>query len=89
MKLLMENWRAKLAERNMPNEFYKKKTFEEFKQDLSNLGNIWIFFDTETTGLDPRKKEVQVTQVAAVAYDFSPWFAGQARVSRHQYQTAR
>jgi hypothetical protein len=35
MKLLMENWRAKLAERNMPNEFYKKKTFEEFKQDLS------------------------------------------------------
>lgn len=77
MKLLMENWRAKLAERNMPNEFYKKKTFEEFKQDLSNLGNIWIFFDTETTGLDPRKKEVQVTQVAAVAYDFSPWFAGQ------------
>jgi len=76
MKTLLEGWRNLITERDMPTGFYKNKTFEEFKSDLANLGNIWIFFDTETTGLDPRKKEVQVTQVAATAYDFGPWYAG-------------
>jgi len=75
MKTLLEGWRNLITERDMPTGFYKNKTFEEFKSDLANLGNIWIFFDTETTGLDPRKKEVQVTQVAATAYDFGPWYA--------------
>jgi len=77
MKTLMEGWRKLVNERNMPTDFYKGKSFEQFKADLASLGNIWIFFDTETTGLDPRKKEVQVTQVAATAYDFGPWYAGQ------------
>ncbi len=79
MKTLLEGWRKLVNERDMPTDFYKGKSFEEFKRDLAALGNIWIFFDTETTGLDPIKKQVQETQVAATAYDFGPWYAGEGQ----------
>lgn len=69
MKLIMENWnRFVLSERVKPSSFYGT-TFNEFKANLeSHINDIWIFFDTETTGLFYEEKHVQVTELAAVAY---------------------
>jgi DNA polymerase III alpha subunit (gram-positive type) len=45
------------------------------KDVLSNIEkyneNTWIYFDTETTGLSPRYK--QLTEVAAIAVDINNW----------------
>ena len=69
MKLIMENWnRFVLSERVKPSSFYGT-TFNEFKANLeSHINDIWIFFDTETTGLHYEEDYVQVTELAAVGY---------------------
>ena len=48
------------------------KDFKAFMQMLKQHRNdIWIFFDTETTGLLYNEKHVQATEVAAVAYNMN------------------
>jgi DNA polymerase III epsilon subunit-like protein len=42
------------------------------QQVIDKLKNrVLIFFDTETTGLNPRSPKVMITEIAAVAYDTS------------------
>ena len=48
------------------------KNFKAFMQMLKQHQNdVWIFFDTETTGLLYNEKHVQATEVAAVAYNMN------------------
>lgn len=47
------------------------KAFAEFNSMLETVDDhIWVFYDTESTGLKPEMDFVQVTQIAAIA--FSP-----------------
>lgn len=58
-----------LEERVVPGEFYPD-TFRGFLEMVEQYQNdVWIFFDTETTGLRYKNKEVQATEVAAVAFN--------------------
>ena len=75
MKTLMEGWRKILNERTLDSKKFRGKTFQEFVNFLENdLGNAFVVFDTETTGLRATNPEVQITELAAVAYDMDPWF---------------
>ena len=69
---LFENWRAfqkVIKEDVMQSEEYGG-SFDEMRQKIKEAGDsVWIFFDTETTGLKPDKDYAQVTQVAAIAVD--------------------
>ena len=69
---LFENWRAfqkVIKEDVMQSEEYGG-SFDEMRQKIKEAGDsVWIFFDTETTGLKPEKDYAQVTQVAAIAVD--------------------
>jgi len=70
--LIMENWRGfkkVLNERTMTKDELGG-SFEEFRANVEDSRNkIWIFFDTETTGLKPEKEYNQITQLAAIAVD--------------------
>ena len=75
MKTLMEGWRKLLNERTFDSKIFRGKTFKEFVKMLEeDLGNAFVVFDTETTGLRATNPEVQITELAAVAYDMDPWF---------------
>jgi DNA polymerase III epsilon subunit-like protein len=67
-KLLMESWRGfkkTITERTAP---HYGETYEELRNAITEAkDSVWIFFDTETTGLKPEKDYNQVTQIAAVA----------------------
>ena len=69
---LFENWRSfqkVIKEDVMQSEEYGG-SFDEMRQKIKEAGDsVWIFFDTETTGLKPDKDYAQVTQVAAIAVD--------------------
>ena len=44
-------------------------TFDEFTElTAQQQGDVWIFFDTETTGLQYENEEVQATQLSCIAY---------------------
>lgn len=48
------------------------RTFEKFMQMVSQHQNdLWVFFDTETTGLYYNEREIQATEVAAVAFNMN------------------
>lgn len=68
---LFENWRKfkVLSERVKPGSFYPAN-FDQF-MDLINQykDDTWVFFDTETTGLMYKEKQVQATQIACLAYN--------------------
>ncbi len=69
MKELMTEWRKFINERVKPSEFYPKE-FDKFLELIKEHENsIWVFFDTETTGLKYKEEQVQVTQIACAAYD--------------------
>ena len=75
MKTLMEGWRKLLNEKTDPSSLIRGKTFREFVDYLENeRGNAFVVFDTETTGLEAGAPEVQITELAAVAYDMDPWY---------------
>lgn len=85
MDFLFENWRQFIQERGeaFSSEPAPKKgasydelkaRWDEFKTRMLSISDVWIFFDTETTGLDDRLDSTQVTELAAGAYDFSNWF---------------
>ena len=64
----MEGWRKILNERTLDSKKFRGKTFQEFVNFLENdLGNAFVVFDTETTGLRATNPEVQITELAAVA----------------------
>lgn len=77
-KLLMESWRG-----------YTKKTLSERVEatygesyeglrDIIELSKdkVWIFFDTETTGLKSEADYNQITQIAAIAVDIKGFEKG-------------
>jgi len=69
MKNILTEWRKFVNERVKPGEFYPKE-FDKFLDLIKeNENNIWVFFDTETTGLKYKEEQVQVTQIACAAYD--------------------
>ena len=48
------------------------RTFKKFMAMVDQYKNdVWVFFDTETTGLMYRQAEVQATEVAAVAFNMN------------------
>ena len=48
------------------------RTFKKFMAMVDRYKNdVWVFFDTETTGLMYRQAEVQATEVAAVAFNMN------------------
>jgi len=72
-KLLMESWRGYtkkiLVERTLPASEYPA-TYEELRKAIERLAEkTWIFFDTETTGLDMEQTFHQITQLAAIKVD--------------------
>ena len=74
MKRLLEGWREKLSERSRRSSEIRGKNYKEFIEYLKGLGNSFVVFDTETTGLRAKDPGVQVTELAAVAYDMNPWY---------------
>lgn len=72
-KLLMESWRGYttklLSERTLPISEYPQ-TYEELRTAVDRLSEkTWVFFDTETTGLDMEQTFHQITQLAAIKVD--------------------
>ena len=68
MKTILTEWRKFVNERVKPGEFYPKK-FDDFLNLVKeHEDSIWIFFDTETTGLKHKERHVQVTQIGCSAY---------------------
>lgn len=75
MKDIMNEWRkftrkSILNERTAPTDFYPQD-FQTAEQNIIQKfkDHIWIFFDTETTGLDAKLPHVQITQLAAIGYN--------------------
>jgi DNA polymerase III epsilon subunit-like protein len=69
---LFENWRSFqkiLNEDVMTSQEYGGSFSEMRKLIESARHRTWIFFDTETTGLNPEKDYHQITQIAAIAVD--------------------
>ena len=59
---------ALLYERVRPGSFYPP-VFDDFLKLVSEYeDHVWVFFDTETTGLQYENEEVQATQVSCIAY---------------------
>ena len=52
-----------------PGSFYPSKFDDLLRLLDDNKDKIWVFFDTETTGLDYEAEEVQITEIACAAYD--------------------
>jgi DNA polymerase III epsilon subunit-like protein len=69
--LIMENWRefkSLLNEKGTKPHQYPE-TFEKLRQEVAEeaqANKLYIFLDTETTGLDPQKRYSQITQIAAI-----------------------
>ena len=69
MKTILTEWRKFVNERVKLGEFYPKE-FDQFISLVKEHENdIWVFFDTETTGLKYKEEQVQVTQIACAAYE--------------------
>ena len=75
MKDIMNEWRkftrkSILNERTAPTDFYPQD-FQTAEQNIIQKfkDHTWIFFDTETTGLDAKLPHVQITQLAAIGYN--------------------
>jgi len=69
MKKLLTEWKKFIKEDVQPGEFYPKK-FDDFLNLMKDYEDkLWVFFDTETTGLLYKEAHVQVTQIACVVYN--------------------
>ena len=76
MKLLIENWRKYLNEGLKIKEEYPQE-FSEFLAEVeSHKDDLWIVFDTETTGLGYRLDFVQITQIACIAFNTNGFVEG-------------
>lgn len=65
-------WQQFLTEVNIKGKSYIGKKPEEVLDMLDSLGDkTWIFFDTETTGLESNKE--QLLEIAAIAVDPARW----------------
>ena len=73
MKLILENWRKYvLKEAYILDDDFFEASIEQLFDKLKDFGdNTWIFFDTETTGFEP--KTAQLTEIAAVAAYPNNW----------------
>ena len=58
-----------LFERTVPGNLYPNNFSGFLEMVMQHQNDIWIFFDTETTGLYYKENHVQATEVAAVAYN--------------------
>jgi DNA polymerase III epsilon subunit-like protein len=52
-----------------PASFYPSRFDNLLKLLDENKDKIWVFFDTETTGLEYENEEVQITEIACASYD--------------------
>jgi DNA polymerase III epsilon subunit-like protein len=82
MKRLIEDWREKLIERTPPSAPFYKGELEQVKQRMLSHGTIYVFFDTETTGLSQKDPTTQVTQISATTYDCGDWLKGTGDAKR-------
>jgi DNA polymerase III epsilon subunit-like protein len=73
MRLLLENWRRYvLKEAYILDDDFFDASIEQLFAKLKAFGdNTWVFFDTETTGFEP--KTAQLTEIAAVAAYPNNW----------------
>ena len=57
---------------DVPSQGKYPRSFSNFMKMVDQHKNdVWVFFDTETTGLLYNEKQVQATEVAAVAYNMN------------------
>jgi DNA polymerase III epsilon subunit-like protein len=70
-KTIMESWRGFKTllneKKTKPHQY--PETFEKLRQEVADeaqANKLYIFLDTETTGLDPQKRYGQITQIAAI-----------------------
>ena len=76
MKLLLENWRKFLKEDFKIREEYPRE-FKDFLAEIEkHKDDIWVVFDTETTGLMYKEDYVQPTQIACVAFNTNGFMEG-------------
>lgn len=71
-KLLFENWRKfqKVVKEDVMHSHEYGDSFSSMRELIKEAKNrTWIFFDTETTGLNAEKDYHQITQIAAIAVD--------------------
>ena len=69
---LFENWRTfkKVIKEDVMSYEEYGSSFSEMRELINEASHrTWIFFDTETTGLNARKDYAQITQIAAIAVD--------------------
>ena len=68
-RAIREVYKRKIVtERVKPGSFYPREFDEFLALTAQYQDNVWIFFDTETTGLQYENEEVQATQVSCIAY---------------------
>tara|TARA_Y100000034_G_scaffold131498_1_gene192368 strand:- start:318 stop:1196 length:879 start_codon:yes stop_codon:yes gene_type:complete len=85
MKLLFENWRKYLLkEAYILDEDFFDASIETLFKKLGTFGNhSWIFFDTETTSLEPTKG--QLTEIAAVVAYPNNWQFDEVHAERGMF----
>ena len=71
IRLMQESEKHRIIrEYDVPSKEAYGASFEDFKSQLEEFSDAtWIFFDTETTGLNADKDFNQITQIAAIAVD--------------------
>lgn len=68
-RIIKEVYKRKIVtERVKPGSFYPREFDEFLALTTQYQDDVWIFFDTETTGLQYENEEVQATQVSCIAY---------------------
>ena len=80
MKLIMESWRKFVNEQTAVPPVDLRQKYAASQSKLRELldrhdNNVWVFFDTETTGLKHADPTFQVTQWGAIAIDYGPEFS--------------
>ena len=63
MKRLLREWKRFIKEDVQPGEFYPKK-FDDFLNLMKDYeDHLWVFFDTETTGLFYKEADRKSTRL--------------------------
>ena len=80
MKLILEGWRKFIDEASAAPPVNLRQAYaagqKKLKELLDKYDNyVWVYYDTETTGLKHAAPTFQVTQWGAIAIDYGPGFS--------------